>query len=259
MTIFNHPIWGYQLTYPDNWVHQTSGEVEAFAASYQALTKEYNGDDAGHLATRCEFNHAGQDIDPLWNVHISKLSVMMGAKNIGAAPFTMGGGKGYEAEIVMPKKQKVRLWTGILSYGLTILHIMVTHPLELRAQFEPIANDIISSLRFISQIPNLPTTENRIPLPPHFDETDPTKIMNTTKPDQEWRAYSGNASVDSLQAFYLRELPKYGWEIIEFTPYPNTLDIQFARVHIQNDIHKISIGLIPMNENQTISSIVIKL
>jgi len=259
MTNFYNPIWGYQLSYPDKWVHQTSGEVEAFAANHNALNKEYFGDDAGHLATRCEFNHTGESIDPIWNEHISKLSVMMGAKNIGAAPFSMGGGKGYEAEIVMPKKQNKRLWTGLLSYGYTILHLMVTHPLELRKQFEPIANDIVSSLRFISHVPNLPTTENRIPLPPHFDETDPTELLKDIKPNQEWHAYSGNASVDALQAFCLRELPKFGWEIIEFTPYPNTLDMPFARVHIQKDEHPISIGLIPMDNNHMMSSMVLKL
>ena len=259
MAIFSHPIWGYQLTYPNGWVHQTSGDVEAFAAVKAALNTEYSGSLAGHLAARCEFNFLGESLDPLWKEHISKLSIMLGAKNIGSAPFSMGGGNGYEAEIVMPKKKNKRLWTGILSYGLTILHLVVTHPLEQREWFEPLATSIVTSLRFISHVPDLPTTNDDIPLPPNYSTSDPSAILQDIKKEQNWQAYTINAPVEALQAFYLRELPKFSWEIDEFTPYPNQVNIHFARLLAKKDEQIASLGIVPMAGGEKTSTVVIKI
>jgi hypothetical protein len=259
MAIFSHPLWGYECTYPNDWIHQTSGDIEAFAALKDALNTEYAGPQAGHVAVRCEFNHTGESIDPLWNEYISKLSIMLGAKQIGSAPLSMGGGKGYEAEIIMPKKNNKRLWTGILSYGLTIMHLMATHPLDLREWFEPLATRIVTSLRFISHVSDLPTTNDEIPLPPNYNTTDPTTILQDIKKEQNWLAYTGNATVAALQAFYVRELPKFNWEIDEFTPYPNQDKLRFARLIAKKEARTASLGIIPKAGEEINSTVVIKL
>ena len=105
MAIFNNTLWGYRLTHPDNWVHKTFGDIEAYAAIMEAHSTEYTGPNAGHLALRCEFNHTGKSIDPLWNQYLAKLSIMMSAKKVGSAPLHLRGGIGFEAEVVLPKKK----------------------------------------------------------------------------------------------------------------------------------------------------------
>ena len=65
MSVFQHVLWGYELTYPDNWVHQTTGAVEAFAAISEALTPDYSGEYSGQILVRGEFNCARQPIGPL--------------------------------------------------------------------------------------------------------------------------------------------------------------------------------------------------
>ncbi|MBN2043716.1 MAG: hypothetical protein JW757_01750 [Anaerolineales bacterium] len=258
MNTFFDPLWGYKLTYPDSWVSQRNGEIQAFAAHLEALNREYIGFQAGYLLVRGEFNHTGESIDPLWEAHITKISLMVGAKNVGAAPLKIGSGSGYEAEIVMPKTKRQRLWTGILSYGLTILHLMVEHPLDQRDWFEPLATSIIKDLHFIQHVPDLTTAEGNIPLPPGFEPADPCAILTDVNASEEWLAFSGQASVDSLQAFYIRELPSYDWEISEFIPYPNQTTIPFARLNLNREGQTTVLGILPEAKGQQTSAIVIR-
>jgi len=258
MTTFSDPLWGYQLTYPDDWVHQRTGDIEAFAATEAALSTDYTDPQAGYLLARCEFNHTGESIDPLWNDHIAKLSLMLGAKNVGSVPLAMGGGTGFEAEIVLPKKRNKRLWTGILSYNLTILHLMVAHPLDNRNWFEPQGTQIITSLRFLSQVSDLAVINGDFPLPPNYISIDPAAILRDINSNQHWQAFTGQSTIDALQAFYLRELPRYDWEIIEFTPYPNQAGINFARLHISKETQTAALGLVPVDRDENTGAIVIK-
>jgi hypothetical protein len=258
MPTFSHPLWGYLLTYPDDWVHQTSGDIEAFAATESGLNTEYAGPQAGHLLTRCEFNHTGENIDPLWNDHLSKLSLMLGAKNVGSSPLAMGGGSGYEAEIVLPKKRNQRLWTGILSHGLTILHLMVAHPLDNRDWFEPLGSKIIASLRFLLKTSPLAVTTPGIPLPPNYSATDPTALLSDIADQQGWQAFKGNASPGALQAFYLRELQHCGWEIAEYVPYPSQTNLNFARFQLHQKTQTATLAILPSDEKGDRGNIVIK-
>ncbi len=258
MTTFTHPLWGYLLTYPDDWVHQRTDDIEAFATVEAALNTDYAGPQAGYLLVRCEFNHTGESIDPLWNNHIAKLSLMLGAKNVGSAPMAMGGGTGFEAEIVLPKKRNQRLWTGILSYGLTILHLMAAHPLANRSWFEPQATQIVTSLRFLSQVPDLVVINGDLPLPLNYFSTDPAAILQDINSQEHWQAFTGQATIDALQAFYLRELPRYDWDILEYTPYPNQAGINFARLHISKETQTAALGIVPVDGVENTGAIVIK-
>ena len=146
MAVFQHVLWGYELTYPDNWAHQTQEGVEAFAITSQALAPDYVGPDSGQILVRAEWNCAHQPIQPLWNRHIGMLASWLGAKQVGSALWRMGGASGIEAEIVLPKKDNRRLWTGILERNLIVLHFVVIHMKEERSSFEPLATQVISSL-----------------------------------------------------------------------------------------------------------------
>lgn len=258
MTTFTDPLWGYQLTYPDDWVQHGSGDIEAFSATQAALNSDYTGPDAGHLLIRGEFNHTAQSIDPLWNTHIAKISLMVGAKDLGSAPLALGGRRGYEAEIVLPKQSEQRLWTGILTYGLTILHLMVKHPLDQRDWFEPQATQIVASLRFLPASPDLPQAQGDIPLPQDYSAEDPAAVLSDVQDQQGWQAFTGDASIDALQAFYVRELPNYGWEIHQFTPYPNQIELTFARLHLRKGSQAAALGLLPTPKGEGTSTVVIK-
>src|SRR5512147_2380879 len=130
MKIFQHELWGYELTYPDDWTHRTIQDKEAFAFLAEALEPGYEGTNAGYLMVKAEWNCARKPIEPLWNRHIGLTAGMLSAKKVGSAPWRMGGATGLEAEIVLPTKSSRRLWTGILSKDLTVLHFLVTHPIE---------------------------------------------------------------------------------------------------------------------------------
>src|SRR5512144_2991375 len=155
MTVFRHILWGYELTYPDQWTHQSVQDADAFISRVTSSVVDetdggaaIEGEDAGQLLIRGEWNWERQPIEPLWHRHIGLLAGMMGAKQVGSAPWKLGDAVGLEAEIVMPKKDNRRLWTGILMHDFRVLHFMVTHPKETREAFEPEVTKVISSLRF---------------------------------------------------------------------------------------------------------------
>ncbi len=85
-----------------------------------------------------------------------------------------------------------------------VLHFMVTHPKEARADFEPAVTKVISSLRFPNRILGIKTSREGIPLPPGYEAVDPKNILPDVSDPANWRAYSGTAGIGALQAFYLR-------------------------------------------------------
>ena len=202
MAIFQHPLWGFELTYPDSWVHQRNGDADGFAENIAAFDNVNDANEqAAHMLIRGEWNGRREPIAPLWNQHITKLSIMLGAKQVGSSPFSMGGANGFEAEIQMPKRKNRRLWAGLLARDTIILHFMVSHPKEERANFEPQATQIISSLRFLEQVNNIPTNDEQLPLPPDYNPVDPATLVSDINTGERWQAYTGTSDLGALQAF----------------------------------------------------------
>ena len=246
MTIFQHVLWGYELTFPDDWVHRTLGDVEAFAPRVEALEDNYQGEQNGHLLVRAEWNGMLQDLQPLWNQHIGLTAGMLGAKNVGAAPWSMGGARGLEAEIALPKSSNKRLWAGILGRGALVLHFMVSHNMSERAWFEPQFTRLISSLRFPASLADgLARDESGLPLPPDYVPTAPAELVSDIADPHNWRAYRGAGSIGALQAFYLREAQHNEWEIESFDPFPGDSDLGFARFELRRSKTALTLGLLP--------------
>jgi hypothetical protein len=254
MAIFQHVLWGFELSYPDDWVHRSVLDVDSFAANIEALATDSVEVEAGQLNVRGEWNWSRQPIAPLWNEHIGKLAGMIGAKQVGSAPWMMGGATGLEAEIVMPKKDNRRIWTGILMRDFRVLHFLVIHPKEERASFEPIATKIIVSLRFPVRIMGLKQTREGLPLPPDYKRVDPKSILNDIAEPENWRAYDGKSGVGALQAFYLREAPIHNWDVEEYAPFPGPTDLGFARLRLRRDDQRITLGIMPFDVEKVSSS-----
>jgi hypothetical protein len=252
MTVFRHILWGYELTYPDHWTHQTVQDADAFSprVSSQASYLNYDdGLDVSQLLVRGEWNWERKPIEPLWNRHIGLLAGMMGAKQVGSAPWRLGEAVGLEAEVVLPKKDNQRLWTGILMRDFRVLHFMVTHPKETRERFEPEATKVISSLRFPDRILGIKTNREGIPLPPGYEAVDPKSILADVSDPANWRAYSGKAGIGALQAFYLREVPIHNWEMEEYVPFPSSSELGFARLQLRRSNLKITLGILPYDSS----------
>jgi hypothetical protein len=257
MSVFRHILWGYELTYPDHWTHQSVQDADAFAPPVPTLTAEeadgvmdavgagYEGLEAGQLLVRGEWNWERQPIEPLWNRHIGMMAGMIGAKKVGSAPWKLGEATGLEAEIVLPKKDNQRLWTGILMRDFRVLHFMVTHPKEIRDQFQPIATKVISSLRFPNRILGIKTNREGIPVPPGYKAVAPESVLTDIADPANWRAYSGQAGIGALQAFYLREGPIHNWEMEEYVPFPSSAELGFARLQLRRREIKITLGMMP--------------
>jgi len=263
MSIFTHVLWGFELTYPDDWVHQTLGEVEGFAVRPEALQPGYSGEEDGHLLVRAEWNGLMQDFEPLWNEHIGLSAGILGAKKVGAAPWKMGEAVGMEAEIVLPKTSNRRLWAGILGRGAVVLHWMVSHRMEERAWFEPLASRVISSLRFPADLGKLAYEPSGLPLPPGYAMAAPVEIIADIEDPTQWRAYCGQSPIGALQAFYLREVQRNGWEIDSFEPFPGLTDLGFARFQLHKQETSLTLGLMPYGKEHSPSAnpanVVIKL
>ncbi len=250
---FQHILWGYELTYPDSWTHQAVEDADAFTAPMDTLNPDLGAEPA-QLVVRGEWNWQRQPIEPLWNRHIGMLAGMMGAKEVGSAPWKLGEAVGLEAEIVLPKKDNRRLWTGILMRDFRVLHFMVTHPKEMRAEFEPVATQVISSLRFPNRILGIKVSREGIPLPPEYEPVDPTTILADILDPENWRAYSGKAGIGALQAFYLREVPIHNWDMEEYVPFPSSSDLGFARLQLRRGDSKIMLGMMPYDPSGTIAA-----
>jgi hypothetical protein len=250
MQVFQHELWGYVLNYPEGWVHQTANGVEIFAASAAAFDSENDGPDAGQVLVKAEWNSTLQPVEPLWNHHIGMLAGLIGAKQVGSAPWSLAGASGLETEIQFPKHVNRRLWTGVLKRDFLALKFMVLHPKTVRAQFEPAGTLLISSLRFPSHLYGTCSSPEGIPLPPEADPISPNSILSDIPDPDSWRAYSAPGAVGALQAFYLRELPALGWEIQEFLPFPHPESPGFARFKIKKQAAQITLGLFPIPAEQ---------
>jgi len=242
MTVFRHILWGYELTYPDHWTHQSVQDADAFTDASYSEDEEM---DSSQLLVRGEWNWERTPIEPLWNKHIGLMAGMIGAKQVGSAPWKLGGATGLEAEIGLPKKDNRRLWTGILMRDFRVLHFMVTHPKEARETFEPVATKVISSLRFPNRILGIKATREGIPLPPGYEAVDPKSILADISNTAHWRAYSGMAGIGALQAFYLREVPIHNWDMDEYVPFPGPSELGFARLQLRRSNLKITLGMMP--------------
>ena len=250
MAIYQNALWGYQLILPDSWIQKDFNEVVGFAANPDAFQTGYHGPDSGHILVRGEWNASGQKIEPLWAEHIAKMAGIIGAKQVGSAPWNMAGAHGLEAEIVLPKRENKRLWTGILSRGLTVLHFMVMHELEEKDTFEPIATRVISSLAFLGHAKAVNASEMELPLPPGYTSTDPTQIVTDIPNPTNWKAYEGASSVGALQAFYMREAIYYGWQISSYVPFPGDSELGFARLQLQKGSLSAMLGIMPGDTGQ---------
>lgn len=250
MNTFRHILWGYELTYPDHWTHQVVQDADAFSPSVPPVTADAvdlnpEGLEGGQLLVRGEWNWERQPIEPLWNRHMGLMAGMIGAKQVGSAPWKLAEATGLEAEIVLPKKDNRRLWTGILMHDFRVLHFMVTHPKTARAKFEPVVTKVISSLHFPNRILGIKTNREGIPLPPEYNAVDPKTILTDISDPASWRAYSGKAGIGALQAFYLREVPIHNWEMEEYVPFPSTAELGFARLQLRRRDRKITLGMMP--------------
>jgi hypothetical protein len=254
MAVLQHALWGYQLTYPDGWVHQTFLDTDIFASRSEALDADYIGPEAGQLVVRGEWNWSRQPVEPFWTRHIGMLAGMAGARKVGSAPWILGRATGLEAEIVLPKKENMRLWTGILARDFRILKFVVIHPLEERARFEPVATKIITSLRFPNRILGLETGPEGLPLPPGYSPADPQEILPDIAQPELWRAYEGESAVGALQAFFLREAPVYNWEVEEYLPFPGGSELGFARLRLRRGERVITLGIMPFDREKVSTS-----
>jgi hypothetical protein len=264
MTEFQHIYWGYEITYPDFWHHQKIQDIDYFVSTVDAIEPNYDGSGAGQIQIRGEWNWARQNVEPLWNIQLGKLASLFGAKNVGSAPWRLGEASGLEAEIVLPKKDNLRLWTGILMHDFLILHFLVTHPKTERERFEPEATKIIASLKFPKTIAGVQLSSEGLPLPPDFTAIDPQHILKDISDPDNWRAFLGLSDVGALQSFYLRELTLHNWNIVEYVPFTSLSELGFARYKLEKDKQQIILGLMPYeeidSENQhTLTNIVYKI
>ena len=257
MTTFQDKFWGYEIDIPPDWTHKTFQDIEGFALDPNAFEPGYEGEHLGQILIRGEWNSSDRTIDALWNQHITKLSVMMGAKRLGSAPWRIGGAAGYEVEILLPKQNRRRLWAGILQKGRVILHFTVLHWKENRPDFEPLATKIISSLCFVDKVSQIDATTSGIPIIPHCPSIDPAKFIDDIKDPSLWEAYEVNNNVGALQAFYLREAKNYAWEIIEYSPFPSA-ELGFARLDLRKGEEQVTLGLMPVEGKKQSSRVVIK-
>ena len=255
MPIFQHLLWGYEFTYPADWVHLTLGDVEGFAEHAEALVPGYTGERSGHLLVKAEWNAALQPVEPLWGRHMGVTAGLIGAKRVGSAPWQMGGAVGLEAELSMPKLSNIRLWSGILARDFLVLHFMVTHPKDDRPRFEPLVTKLIASLRFVPSVRDRAVEEQGLPLPPGYARIDPRQVIPDIADPAPWSAYGGDSPVGALQAFYLREGAALGWTVEEFLPFPADTGLGFARFRLKKDEAAVMVGLMPAgDETVTVSS-----
>ena len=248
MAIFQHPLWGFEFTYPDDWHHKTKDGMELFASAPEALDIDYAGSNAGYILARAEWNVVNESLEELWNRHLGLAAGLIGAKKVSSAPWKMAGASGFEAEIVLPKKETLRLWTGILSRGFLVLNMVVSHPKEARGWFEPLATQIISSLKFPLTVGEYTTTRQGVPLPPEYKAIDPRLAIDDIPQPAQWQAFDGEIPIGALQAFYLREALACGWQVQEYVPFPIPSNLGFARLILRKDDQTVILGLLPKGE-----------
>ncbi len=258
MKLFQHQLWGYQIQLPEDWEHKRFASRDGFAADLKAFEPNYQGETLAQLLILGQWNSLQKPVSELWQRHLGKVSLMLGAKNLASAAWEMAGARGLEAEIILPKKNPQRLWTGILENGMLVLSFLALHWKENRQEVEPIISGIISSLKFLKGVDDLPTNKSGFPLPSVVEPTDPLSIVADIPDPDNWLAYKTEHEPGALQAFYTRELPRLGWEITRYVPYPNSGDLPFARLLMNKEDREYSLGIMPGGEEGQVGSIVIK-
>ena len=258
MKEFQHQLWGYQIQLPEGWKHKRFGSRDGFAADLKAFEPDYQGENLAQLLILGQWNSLQKPVSDLWQRHLGKVSLMLGAKNLASAPWEMAGARGLEAEIVLPKKKPQRVWTGILENGMLVLSFLALHWKEKREEVEPILSSIITSLEYLEKVANLPVNDFGFPLPSTTKPVDPLSIVADIPDPENWVAYQTQHSPGALQAFYTRELPKLDWNITRYVPYPNPGQYPFARVLMNKDDKEYSLGIMPVGEDGLVGSIVIK-
>lgn len=259
MKTFQHQLWGYEINLPADWVHQRFGERDGFAADPTAFSPDYQGNTLVQLLIQGEWNSLDKPIDRLWNQHLGRTSLMLGAKKIASASWQMAGAQGYEVEIVLPKRSRKRLWAGILERGALVLKFLGLHWKQNRDTMEPLLTSIISSFRLVSSVDPDAATPEGLPLPEGAEPTDPGQVVTDISHPDDWRAYKGKFNVGGLQAFYIRELRKFDWQIADYLPYPGPEgSLPFARMQLEKDQQNYTLGLLPGGKREGLSSIVLK-
>ncbi len=250
MAYLEQSLWGYALTYPDGWRIRSFGDVEGLAPDPRGLEPDASGPGSGHLLIHAEWNPYRRPAEPLWQAHIARFSTLAGARQVGSAPWAMGGGSGFEAEIALPKKDGRRLWVGILTRGTLALKFMVVHPMEDRASFEPAVTQALRSLHLLDRVTAARLHPSGIPLPPDCREIDPAAVLTDTLDPERWSAFETPHSMGGLQAFYWREAQARGWEIEAFEPFPGDGELGFARASLRREGQQAALGLIPYPAGQ---------
>jgi len=248
-----HPLWGYSFDYPENWHHLRFDGVDGFAAIPEALQSQYSGTNSGYILVKTEFNPYRKDVGPFWQQHIALTAGFLGARKLGAAPWRIGDATGIEAEILLPKIEGKRLWAGILARDFMVLSFVVSHPLEERQAFEPIATHLISSLRFLPSTCSGCLTSEGIPLPPDYQRTDPRSILADIEDPSVWQAFQGVEPIDALQCYFLREAVAFGWDIQDYHPFPGDSGLGFARFRICKDEKIFTVGIMPFGKEKVTS------
>ncbi len=251
MQIFQHPLWGYRLNYPDDWAHRTLGEIEGFALTAEALQEGPSFAKSDHLLVRADWNGMLQPIDRLWAEHLGRMGGFIGAKNIGSAAWEMSGANGFEAEVVLPKKENRRLWAGILAFNFIVLQFALEHAREERPTYQPVVTEILKSLRFLRSVEETPENARGFPIPPAYTPVPPRSIVPDVTEDQDWEAYSGSAGAGALQAFYLRETQARGWKLQMMEPFPGPFELGFARLRLEKEGAAATLGIMPQGADTT--------
>jgi len=242
---FVHPLWGFAIALPSGWVHRHVQDGDAFAEIEAAFDPGYAGPLAGHVILQAEWNGLRREVEPIWQDHLARVAVMLGAKQVSSAPWRIGPAIGLEAEIALPRQDPNRLWLGVLSHDLVVLKALVSHPLERRAAFEPQATAILRSLRFLRGVDGLPRHTCGLPLPPESTPVPAADVLTDLGAEGVWDAYETPHSVGALQAFYWREAPAAGWEITSFQPFPGDHPHPFARLGLRKAQAVVALGILP--------------
>ena len=258
MNTFQHQLWGYALDIPDHWKHRRFRDKDGFAPDPEAFQPGYDGEQLAQLLIKGEWNSLGKPIQQLWEQHLGQTSLLLGAKKLGSAPWKMAGAVGFETEIVLPKKSRKRLWAGILAREQLVLEFLVLHWKDHQESIEPQMSQALSSLRLVSRIDQVQKTPEGLPLPGGAEEVDPRQVVDDIDDQAQWRAYQGTFPPGSLQAFYIRELPHYGWVLNRYVPYPNDVGVPFARLNIAREENRGVLGLLPGSRDDQQESIVLK-
>ena len=258
MNTFQHQLWGYQIDLPDHWQHQAFGQKDGYSEDPEAFLPNYQGEKLAQLLINGEWNSLQRPVMDLWKQHLGKTSLMLGAKNLGAAVWEMAGARGFEVEIVLPKKSPHRLWTGILENGFLVLTFLVLHWKEKRGEIEPLISQTIASLKYLKGVDQVDQLSNGLPIPAPVKSIGPLSVVPDISDPENWQAFQSDFSPGALQAFYLRELPRFGWNITRYVPFPNSGDLPFSRLLLEKDGQTHSLGLMPGAAKKENGTIVLK-